>query len=202
MMGVISMACAALMFATKRPASAILALAIAVAAMLGEAKAAEPFMLKSPALADNGQLALKYAGNIKSNPNCVGENISPPLVWSNPPEGTKSYAMMIVDPEGLAGLGVVHWVGYGIPASTNGFAEGEISKPSSNFVGGRSTPNLPTYMGPCTPPGDWHHYTFTLIATDLQPQALAPGLTRDELLAALKGHTKGAAGLIGRFRQE
>jgi hypothetical protein len=41
-----------------------------------------------------------------------------------------------------------------------------------------------------------------LIATDLQPQALAPGLTRDELLAALKGHTNGAAGLIGRFRHE
>ena len=200
----ISTACAVLVLARKRSAGAILALAVAVAAMfqLGETKAAESFMLKSPALADNGQLALKYAGNIKSNPNCVGENISPPLVWSNPPEGTKSYAMMIVDPEGLAGLGVVHWVGYGIPASTNGFAEGEISKPSSNFVGGRSTPNLPTYMGPCTPPGDWHHYTFTLIATDLDPTALPPGLTREELLAALKGHAKAASSLIGRFRHQ
>ena len=197
------MACAALVFATKRPASAILAPAIAVTAMLGEAKAAEPFMLNSPAFADNGQLALKNAGNIKSNPNCVGENVSPPLVWSNPPEGTKSYAMIIVDPEGLAGLGVVHWVGYGIPASTNGFAEGEISKPSDSFIGGKSTPNLPTYMGPCTPPGDWwHHYTFTLIATDLDPSALPPGLTRDELLAALKGHTKAASSLIGRFRHQ
>ena len=197
------MACAALVFATKRPASAILAPAIAVTAMLGEAKAAEPFMLNSPAFADNGQLALKNAGNIKSNPNCVGDNVSPPLVWSNPPEGTRSYAMIIVDPEGLAGLGVVHWVGYGIPASTNGFAEGEISKPSDSFIGGKSTPNLPTYMGPCTPPGDWwHHYTFTLIATDLDPSALPPGLTRVQLLAALKGHTNAASSLIGRFRHQ
>jgi len=199
---------------TKRPARAILlALAVVAGAMLqlGEAKAAEPFMLKSPALADNGELALKNAGNIKSNPNCVGENISPAFAWSNPPEGTKSYAMIIVDPQGLGGLGVVHWVGYGIPASKRGFAEGEISKPSDSFVGGKSTVNLPTYIGPCTPPGDdWHHYTFTLIATDLDPTALQPGLTRDELLVALKGraevpatgHAKAAASLIGRFRHE
>jgi Raf kinase inhibitor-like YbhB/YbcL family protein len=172
------------------------------AAPVGTAKAAEPFVLKSPAFEDNGQLAVKNAGNIKSNPYCVGENVSPPLAWLNTPEGTKSYAMTIVDPEGLAGLGVVHWVGYGIPASVSSFTEGEISKPSGHYIGGKSTPNLATYMGPCTPPGDWHHYTFTLIATDLEPQALQPGLTRDELLAALKGHTKGAAGLIGRFRHQ
>ena len=68
-----------------------IAAAGAAAFYAGEAaKAAEPFMLKSPALEDNGQLAVKNAGNIRSNPNCVGENISPPLAWSNPPEGTKS----------------------------------------------------------------------------------------------------------------
>ena len=181
----------------------LIASAMVSAAAVGTAaKAAEPFMLKSSEFEDNGQLAVKNAGNIKSNPNCVGENISPPLAWSNPPEGTKSYAMTMVDPEGLAGLGVVHWVGYGIPALVNSFSEGEISKLSDHYIGGKSTPGLATYIGPCTPPGDWHHYTFTLIATDLQPQALAPGLTRDELLAALQGHTKGAAGLIGRFRHE
>jgi Raf kinase inhibitor-like YbhB/YbcL family protein len=166
-----------------------------------DARAAEPFMLKSPALEDNGQLARKNAGNIAANPNCVGENISPPFAWSNPPEGTKSYAMIVVDPEGLAGLGVAHFVGYGIPTSVTGFAEGEISKPSEKFIGGKNTPNLPTYIGPCTPAGEtWHHYTFTLIATDLDPKALMPGLTRDELLAALKGHAKAASSLIGRFR--
>jgi len=44
-----------------------------------------------------------------------------------------------------------------------------------------------------------HHYTFTLIATDLEPGELPPGLSRDELLAKLTGHTKGATGLIGQF---
>ena len=57
----------------------------------------------------------------------------------------------------------------------------------------------PIYFGPCTPPGAPHHYTFTLIATDLEPAALAPGLTREELIKALDGHAKGATGLIGTF---
>jgi Raf kinase inhibitor-like YbhB/YbcL family protein len=165
----------------------------------GAAQAADPFMLKSSAFEDNGKLAVKNAGNNKQNPNCVGENVSPPLAWSNPPAGTNSYALIMYDPEGRGGLGVVHWVAYGIPASVTGFAEGEVSKPSDKYVGGKSTPGLAHYFGPCTPPGDWHHYTFTLIATDLDAKALEPGLTRDQLLEKLNGHTKGAAGLIGRF---
>ena len=81
-----------------------------------------------------------------------------------------------------------------------GFAEGEVSNTSDKYVGGKSTINLPSYFGPCTPPGDWHHYTFTLIATDLDPKALAAGMTRDELMAALAGHAKSAAGLVTRFK--
>lgn len=158
------------------------------------------FALSSSSFEDNGKLAVKNAGDDKSNPNCVGQNISPPLKWSNPPPGTRSYALILYDPEGRAGLGVVHWVAYGIPASVTDFAEGEASKPSPKYLGGKSTKNVPYYSGPCTPPGDWHHYTFTLIATDLDPKELQPGMTRDELFSALNGHTKGAAGLIGRFR--
>jgi Raf kinase inhibitor-like YbhB/YbcL family protein len=167
---------------------------------VGAARAAD-FTLSSSTLEDNGKLATKNAGNDKSNPNCVGDNVSPPLAWANPPDGTKSYALIMFDPEGRAGLGVVHWVAYGIPVGVTGFVEGEVSQPSEKYVGGKSTRNLPSYFGPCTPPGDWHHYTFTLIATDLEPKALAAGMTRDELLAALAGHAKGAAGLIGRFKR-
>jgi Raf kinase inhibitor-like YbhB/YbcL family protein len=164
------------------------------------AEPAEPFSLTSPTFADNAPLATKNAGDRKDNPNCVGESISPPLQWTSPPAGTNSFALLLIDPEGRGGLGVVHMVIYGIPAAVTGFAEGELSKPSDKFVGGKSTMGLPIYFGPCTPPGAWHHYTFTLIATDLDPKALQPGMTRDELYAALAGHTKIAAGLIGRFR--
>lgn len=174
--------------------------AVSLSCLAIAAPAAKDFVLKSPGFADNGRLAVKYAGNDKSNPNCVGTNVSPALEWSNPPAGTTSYAIVLYDPEGRNGLGVVHWVAYGIPVSVTQFAEGEVGKPSEKFVGGKGTRGLDTYIGPCTPPGDWHHYTFTLIATDLDPKALQPGMTRDELLAALNGHSKGAAGLIGRFR--
>ncbi len=57
------------------------------------------------------------------------------------------------------------------------------------------------YFGPGTPPNtDWHHYTWTLVATDLDPKTLQPGLTREELAAALKDHVKGSAGLVTRFK--
>lgn len=163
------------------------------------ANGAEPFMLTSSAFKDGTPLQKKNAGDRKDNPNCVGENVSPPLSWSNPPAGTKSFALLMVDPEGRGGLAVIHWVAYGIPASVTGFEEGEVSKPSSKYVGGKGTQGAATYQGPCTPRGAPHHYTFTLIATDLEPTDLPPGLTRDELFAKLTGHTKGATGLVGLF---
>jgi phosphatidylethanolamine-binding protein (PEBP) family uncharacterized protein len=102
------------------------------------ARAANPFMLKSPTLEDNAPLPAKDAGNNKQNPNCVGDNISPPLAWSDPPEGTKSFALLMFDPEGRGGLGVSHMVTYGIAASVTGFAEGELSNSSDNMSAARA----------------------------------------------------------------
>jgi hypothetical protein len=166
------------------------------------ARAADALTLTSSAVQDNGILATKNACSDKQrSPNCVGENISPPLAWSNVPDGTKSFALLLFDPEGRAPAGVSHMVVYGIPADVKGFAEGELSKPSDKFVGGKSTMNQAVYWGPGTPPNtDWHHYTFTLVATDLDPKALEPGMTREELAAALKDHVKGSAGLVTRFK--
>jgi len=163
--------------------------------------AAEPFMLTSPAFKDGTPMPKKHANNTPGNANCVGENVSPPFAWSNPPAGTKSFALTMVDPEARGGTGVVHWVAYGISASVTGFAEGEGSKPSDKYVGGKGTAGggATNYMGPCTPPGAPHHYTFILIATDLEPKELPSGLTRDELLAKLTGRAKGTTGLIGLF---
>jgi Raf kinase inhibitor-like YbhB/YbcL family protein len=173
--------------------------AFAVFCLAQTAHAAEPFTLSSSSFKDGERLAVKNAGNNKANPNCVGENVSPPLAWANPPEGTKSYALLMFDPEGRPPGGVSHWVAYGIPVAMTGFAEGEVSKPSDKYVGGQSTMKLSNYFGPCTPPGAPHHYTFTLIATDLEPAALAAGMTREEVIKALDGHAKGATGLIGTF---
>ena len=176
----------------------------AVASLLATpvARAADVLTLTSPAIQDNGTLATKNACSDKErSPNCVGENISPPLAWLNVPDGTKSFALLLFDPEGRAPAGVSHMVVYGIPADVKGFAEGELSKSSDKFVGGKSRMGLGVYYGPGTPPNtDWHHYTWTLVATDLDPKALQPGMTREELAAALKDHVKGSAGLVTRFR--
>src|SRR5499433_2904268 len=163
------------------------------------------FTITSPSFKDGERLATKNAGNNKQNPNCVGENGSPALSWSNPPAGTKSYALLMFDPEGRPPGGVSHWVAYGIPASVTGFAEGEVSKQTDKYVGGKSTQGVGFYSGPCTPPNvQPHHYTFVLIATDLAPTDLAPGLTKDEVTAKIvptgsPSRAKGSAGIVGLF---
>ena len=92
------------------------------------ANAEDVFTLTSSAFEDGGKLQVKNAGNDKKNPNCVGENVSPPFAWKNSPKGTKSYLFLMFDPDGRAPGGVSHWVAYGIPASVTGFAENEVSK--------------------------------------------------------------------------
>jgi Raf kinase inhibitor-like YbhB/YbcL family protein len=164
--------------------------------------AAAPFALTSTTFKDGTMMPRKVA-NVSNpampNPNCVGENVSPQLSWSGAPTDTKSFALTMVDPEGRGGLGVFHWVAYGIPANVTSFAEGEVSKATDKYVGGKSTQGVGFYSGPCTPPGSPHHYTFKIIATDLDPKELPPGLTLPELEAKLNGHVKGAAGLVGLF---
>jgi Raf kinase inhibitor-like YbhB/YbcL family protein len=182
-----------------------LALGFATAA----ADAAELFTLKSTTFADGKIMPKKVANstaNMPNNPNCVGENVSPQLSWSNVPDGTKSFVLLMIDPEGRGGAGVNHWVAYGIPASVTGFGEGEVSKQTDKYAGGKSTQGVAFYSGPCTPPNQIaHHYTFVLIATDLAPTELAPGLTKEEVTAKLAApgqapaHTKGVAGMVGLF---
>lgn len=161
--------------------------------------AAATFDLTSPVLSDGGMLMQKNAGKYPANKDCDGENVSPPLAWTDPPSNTKSYAI-IFDPVPNGGLGFVHWVAYDIPASKMSLKEGEASVPPTEFKGGKSSPGLPFYFGPCPPSGEKPHpYVFTLIATDLEPGTLPSGLTRNELGEALKGHVLGATSLVARY---
>lgn len=156
------------------------------------------FTIQSPAFADNGVMDRKYAGKHAANPNCTGDNVSPPLAWSDVPAGTNSLALIVSDPQGGSGLGVNHWMAYGIPATQTGLHEGAGTGDALRM--GQNALGKPAYLGPCPPKGSgMHHYVFLLIATDLAPDALPNGLTRAELEAAVKGHTKGATAWIGRF---
>ena len=189
------------MLVSRHVNSLVAASAIVLASwsMGGAANAAEAFALSSSTFKDGTMMPRKVANKNAQNPNCVGDNVSPQLSWSGAPDGTKSYALTMVDPEGRGGLGVFHWVAYGIPANVTSFAEGEVSQETNKYVGGKSTQGVGFYSGPCTPPGSPHHYTFTIIATDLDAKELPPGLTLPELQAKLNGHAKGAAGLVGLF---
>ena len=190
---------------SSRQLGRTIALSVLGLAWAASAIAADPFTLTSATFKDGQLMPRKVANSLSTNPNCVGENVSPQLSWTGVPEGTRSFAILMEDPEGRGGAGVHHWVAYGIPASVTSLAEGEVSKASDKYVGGRSTQGVPNYSGPCTPPGTPHHYTFVIIATDLDPKELPAGLTRDEVQAKIvppapaASHAKGTAGLVGLF---
>ena len=186
---------------TITPAKAFLATTALTLAALGAsvARAADVFALSSTTFKD-GELLPKPVGDIPARgPNCKGENMSPQLSWSNAPEGTKSYALIVFDQDAGLGAGITHWVAYGIPLETTSFAEGEASGPSDKYVAGKSTKNIPGFGGPCPPLGSPHHYLFQIVATDLDPKDLPPGLTLAELQEKLKGHRKGESSLIGTY---
>lgn len=189
----------------KRVSALMLAGAVAAGwcllpASQADAAAKKVFNISSPALKDFGMLKKKYAGKNDQNKNCVGENVSPPLRWTNAPANTKSFAIIMFDPAGRGGAGVVHWVAYDIPASKTSLKEGEASQPSTEFKGGKNTPGLTTYFGPCPPFGDKPHpYVITLVASDIAPGTLQAGMTKDELANALNGHVLGATTMVARF---
>ena len=162
------------------------------------------FRLTSPGNPDNAMMQPKNAGNFAKNPNCTGQNVSPPLAWSNVPDKTRSFAIICDDQAGRNGLGVSHAVIYGIPANVTSFAEGELGgAPSAGrFVPGKNVLGM-HWLGPCSPKGNApQHYVMTLIATTLEPGELPAGLTRPELLKALEGgKALRAASLVLRFAQ-
>jgi Raf kinase inhibitor-like YbhB/YbcL family protein len=179
-----------------------LGLAAGFAVHAGLALAADPFTVTSSAYKDGDVWPAKFAGAdpSRTNPACPGQNVSPPLAWSNAPAATKSFAIVMYDPDGGNGTGAIHWVAYGIPPTKTSLAEGEASASPKDWIGGKNSIGSDHYFGPCGPSGHaLHHYVITVIATPLEPDALKPGLTRDELLAALRGKSLAPASIVGRY---
>jgi Raf kinase inhibitor-like YbhB/YbcL family protein len=173
------------------------ALIAALVLVVGAASAASAagFTVSSPAFAENAALPANGA-----QPDCGGgTSVSPPLAWSDAPAGVTSYAVVLYDPDAPGGPGFVHWVAYGIPASTTSLPA-DYGASTAGHVAGANGRGAPVFAGYCPPPGSGaHHFMFTVYATDLAPDALATGLTRDALLTALHGHVKAAMSLVGRF---
>lgn len=190
---------------------AILFTGVAVAAfgVAGVSQAAAPpepsFTLSSTTFQDGGLVPMRIAfSKDDKNPNCFGQNISPQLSWANPRVGVKSFAITMFEMEDPPHTDLVV---YGIPASVNSFAEGELSKPSDKYVEGKGFRGMGTWRGMCPPPQEGptrtgiHHYEFTIWGTDLDPKELPPGLTSEQLQERLKGHVKGRALLVARFKR-
>ncbi|MFI5013678.1 MAG: YbhB/YbcL family Raf kinase inhibitor-like protein [Hyphomicrobiales bacterium] len=157
----------------------------------------QSFTVTSRGSPDGAFLARRNASNLG---DCGGENVSPPIAWSHAPRGTLSHAVVLYDPDGGKGLGSVHWVAYDIAPSTHSLDEGAGAAASSLVVGGTNTRGTTTYIGPCPPVGDQpHHYVFGVYALDLKPGTLAPGLTRNALLQAIRGHVLAASSIVLRY---
>ena len=155
------------------------------------------FQMTSTTFEDGGLVPPKLGYTKTAEfPACFGQNISPQLSWLNVRAGVKSFALTVHELEDPPNVSLVV---YGIPATITSLAEGELSKPSDKFVGGKNARNMGTWRGMCPMPGQKKHYKYTMRETDLDPKELPPGLTAQELDARLEGHTLGRAILIGRF---
>jgi Raf kinase inhibitor-like YbhB/YbcL family protein len=127
--------------------------------------------------------------------SCDGENTSPPLSWNFIPEGTRSLALIVHDPDAPSG-DFLHWLAWNIDPHPGGLGEG-ASAPAEG-ANGRGQPG---YMGPCPPPGHGRHrYFHELYALD-EELALEPGATREALENALDGHVLGEARLMGTYER-
>ena len=189
--------------APRRTSIFALVLAASCLAVAGASQAARSaeklFTLSSSAFKDDGILPAKYAGAAQ----CGGRNLSPPLAWSNLPAGTKSIAIVMIDPDGLRGIGSVHWLAYNIPASRTGLKAGQGGAPAKGITGGKNSRGTMLYTGPCASHAEApHHYVIDAIALDLAPGFLQPGLDRDEFLKMITGHSLGPASLVVRYRRK
>jgi len=138
-------------------------------------------------------------GEIPKQFTCDGANASPELQWTAPPAGTKSFAMIVVDPDAPGGE-FVHWVVYDVPAETRQFSEG-LAKTEQLADGARQGRNdfgTIGYSGPCPPPGAAHRYEFELYALDAKLN-LPAGATRAQVEDAMKGHILAHGEMIGRY---
>jgi Raf kinase inhibitor-like YbhB/YbcL family protein len=142
-----------------------------------------------------GSTAFEDGAEIPRRHSCEGEDLSPPLAWSEAPQEARSLALIVDDPDAPSGT-FVHWLAWGIDPGTGGLQEGE-SAPSEGTGGfGESG-----YRGPCPPPGHGpHRYFFRLFALD-QRLDLAPGVSREELEGAMQGHVLSSAELIGTYER-
>jgi Raf kinase inhibitor-like YbhB/YbcL family protein len=144
------------------------------------------FELTSSAFAPGEPIPAKYS--------CDGEDVSPPLSWSEPPPDTQSFALIMDDPDAPVGTWD-HWVLFNLPADSRALPE-RAGRPG-NSIEGKNSWGRTGYGGPCPPRGR-HRYFFKLYALDTN-LSLGSGTTKAQLLQAMTGHILAQTELMGTY---
>jgi len=148
--------------------------------------------LRSPAFLQGAPIPARYT--------CDAEDVSPALSWEGVPPRTRSFALLLEDPDAPAGSWS-HWLVYDLPADTRELAEGISAHALKDGVRqGRNSWGRSEYGGPC-PPSGTHRYFFRLYALDIR-LGLPPGVGRKQLLAAMQGHILARAELLGTYSRQ
>lgn len=166
----------------------------------GTMKGGKPMAMtvESKAFGPNQPIPKKYTGE--------GEDKSPPLAWSNVPEGTNEFALICDDPDAPTPEPWVHWVIYKIPAGTRDLPEGipnteTLANPAGAMQGKNSWPKT-GYGGPMPPRGHGvHHYHFKVYALNA-PLDVKPGLDKKGLLKAMAGYVLAEGELVGTYERK
>ena len=151
--------------------------------------------LTSPAFSHNGDIPAKFT--------CQGEDLSPALQWSGAPDGTKSFALIVDDPDAPdpanPRMTWVHWLLYNIPASATGLPEAVSELPQGTLQGLNDWKRT-GYGGPCPPIGT-HRYFFKLYALDVMlPDLKNPD--KKKLEQAMQGHVLTQAEMVGLYQKK
>jgi hypothetical protein len=148
--------------------------------------------------------AFAHGGEIPARFTCEGSDVSPPLAWSGAPSGTRSFALIVDDPDApdpkAPKMTWVHWVLYDLPAASHGLPEAVA--PAALPAGtrqGRNDWKREGYGGPCPPVGR-HRYFFKLYALDATLGDLGAA-TKKQLLARMEGHVLAQAELVGTYQK-
>jgi len=157
--------------------------------------------LTSTAWSDGGQIPVKYTQ--------AGDQMSPPLAWSNVPENIASFVLIVHDVDSAIGTGaddILHWMLWNIPGATRSLAEGVQQGPQLADGTRQISASGPYYRGPgALAAGPPHHYVFELFALDapldVPPVGASPPQTRAAVVAAMAGHVRGKAVYSGLFKR-
>jgi Raf kinase inhibitor-like YbhB/YbcL family protein len=150
-----------------------------------------PFRLNTSAFAEGGDIPRLHT--------CDGADLSPTLEWTGEPSGTRSFALIVDDPDAPAGTWN-HWLLYDLSPSVRVLAQG--FRPGTLGVSGLNDFGKPGYGGPCPPKGHGpHRYYITLYALDLPSLGVRPGATRADLDRALEGHILAKTQYMGRYER-